>query len=92
MFGPRGEQLDLSHVIIIATIYRVALYRAGEMVTMIELLLPGWLAGDDAGVRRCPWAHLRSGVGCPIWRYAGSRVVSGRGVWPVAGRVNPFMR
>ncbi len=91
---PRGaEQLGFIVIIIIdATIYRVVLYCAGEMVTMIELLLPGWLA-DDAGVRRWSFGlicNLASDVS--IWRYAGSRVASGRVCLACCWTLTPFMR
>ncbi len=89
-----AEQLGfIAIIIIIATIYRGRIVlRAGEMVTMIELCYcpAGWpmMLACAAG----PWAHLGLRR-CPIlairWL---TRVASGRGVWPVAGRVNPFMR
>ncbi len=60
MFGPRGaEQLGIyRHHITIVTIYRDELFCVGEMIALIELLFPGWLAGIMLACAAGRWVRL----------------------------------
>lgn len=91
MFGPRGaEQLAFIVTnIITATTCKGGLYCVGKWSLVIELLLPGWLAGMMLPARRAPGFVRGLAENVLLWRYAGACFAA----WVAFGlllNVNPF--
>jgi zinc transport system ATP-binding protein len=81
MFGQRGaEQLGSIAIIIITatTLQGRIVLRRGNEPLMIELLLPGWLAGMMLACAAGRWARLWSGAACPISAIPGACVSARR--------------